>query len=131
MDREGKSGLIFLIDDDISFCNLFTLLLEKEGLKIKCFHDLESALKTLETEIPNLILLDIGLPKINGFQGLIMIRKTLKDVKIPILFITNLDYTENGQKIDESLTEPLGVDGIIHKTEDLEEIIKKIKFFLL
>lgn len=130
MNGEENKKLIFLIDDDRNFCNLFTLLLEKEKINVKCFFELEDALKALEDEIPNLILLDIAMPKINGFNCLIEIKKLLKDKTIPILFITNLDYTDNGQRVDEALARSFGADGLIHKTESLEEILKKIKFFL-
>jgi len=130
MNAAENKKLIFLIDDDRNFCNLFTLLFEKEKINVKCFFELEDALKALENEIPNLILLDIAMPKINGFNGLIEIKKLLKDKTIPILFITNLDYTDNGQRVDEALARSFGADGLIHKTESLEEILKKIKFFL-
>lgn len=131
MGSEDKIYKIVLVDDDKNFCDLFVTILQKEGLQIECYYDPDSFLKEIKNkEIPDLILLDIALPKINGFNVLNYLKKEFKDKCPKILLITNLEYTDKGEKIDSYLAKSMGADDIIFKTESLEEILKKMKNYL-
>lgn len=127
MAQESGAIKIVLIDDEKSFCDLFSFALKKAGFNVKYYTDPKEALLKVIEDKPDSILLDIAIPELNGFNLFSHIKKDLQE-KIPkIIFLTNLKYTANGTPIDENYIKSMGADGIIHKTEDLDKIIEKIK----
>lgn len=130
MANNEKAIKILLIDDEKSFCDIFSFVLKREGFDIKYFTDPKEALLNIVSEKPDLILLDIAMPIINGFSILSQLKKDLKEKQPKIVFLTNLKYSTDGSLIDETYAKSLGADGIIHKTEDMDKVIEKIKEFL-
>jgi DNA-binding response OmpR family regulator len=112
---------IFIVEDDPPIANLIRLNLNLEGYKTAIFMDGQSALAAVEEEIPDLILLDIMLPGINGFE----IQSRIKEKNIPVIFLTaraNLN--------DKLLGLELGADDYITKPFDNRELILRIKAVL-
>jgi DNA-binding response OmpR family regulator len=124
---EEKIIKAVIIDDEKSFCELLSFVLKKEGFEIKCYNDPQEALLNIVSDKPDLILLDLTMPILNGFSLLEHLKKDLKEIHPKILIVTNLKYTDSGIPIDENYAQSIGADGLIHKTGDLDEMIKKIK----
>jgi len=122
-----KAIKIVIIDDEKSFCELLSFVLKKEGFEIKCYNDPQEALLNIVSDKPDLIILDLAMPVLNGFSLLEHLKKDLQEIHPKILIVTNLKYTDSGIPIDENYAQSLGVDGLIHKTGDLDEMVKKIK----
>jgi two-component system, OmpR family, response regulator VicR len=122
-----KATKIVIIDDEKSFCELLSFVLKKEGFEIKCYNDPQEALLNIVSDKPDLIILDLAMPVLNGFTILEHLKKDLQEINPKILIVTNLKYTDSGIPIDENYAQSLGVDGLIHKTGDLDEMVKKIK----
>ena len=76
---------ILVADDDLNICELLRLYLEKEGFEVVMAHDGEEAVAKFESEKPSLILLDIMMPKLDGFS-------TCKEIKkyksIPVIMLS-------------------------------------------
>ncbi len=111
---------ILLAEDDLNLGMLLVDYLEAEGYDIKLCRDGELALKAFQSGQFNLCLLDIMLPKMDGFTLAKEIR--IKDKKIPILFITAKSLKEDKLKGYD-----LGADDYITKPFDEEELLWKIK----
>lgn len=79
---------ILVVDDEPDLLELVTFRLEKSGFRIIYASDAETALEILKTEIPDLILLDLLLPKLQGDDLCRMLKKDKKYKKIPILIFT-------------------------------------------
>jgi DNA-binding response OmpR family regulator len=122
-----KAIKIVIIDDEKSFCELLSFVLKKEGFEIKCYNDPQEALLNIVSDKPDLIILDLAMPVLNGFSLLEHLKKDLQEINPKILIVTNLKYTDSGIPIDENYAKSLGVDGLIHKTGDLDDMVKKIK----
>ena len=75
---------VFIIEDDKAIANLIKINLHLEGFETAVFSDAESGLKMMEKERPDLILLDIMLPGISGFE----LQSRIKERKIPVIFLT-------------------------------------------
>jgi len=117
---------ILLIEDEPLLANLLKQRLEKDGLEVIAGHDGEEALKLLETVQPDLILLDIILPKMSGFEVMEEIQKNANYKKAPIIVISNL-----GQDTDMAKGQSLGAVGYFIKAQvSIEELVGKIKDFL-
>ena len=113
---------ILVADDDLNICELLRLYLEKEGFEVVMAHDGEEAVAKFESDKPSLILLDIMMPKLDGWQVCREIRKTSN---CPIIMIT-----AKGETFDKVLGLELGADDYVVKPFDTKEIVARIKAVL-
>mgnify|MGYP000428488689 CR=1 FL=1 len=110
---------ILVVDDDTNICELLRLYLEKEGYVVKIVNDGVSAINAFKQENPDLTLLDIMIPKLDGWQ---VCREIRKKSNVPIIMITAKVET-----FDKVLGLELGADDYIVKPFDTKEVIARIK----
>ena len=113
---------ILIVDDDENICELLRLYLEKDGFKTIVASDGEQAIDYTLKYMPDLILLDIMLPKLDGWQVCREIRKT-NDTPIIML-------TAKGETFDKILGLELGADDYVSKPFDTKEVIARVKAVL-
>ena len=113
---------ILIVDDDSNICELLRLYLEKDGFDTIIAVDGESAVKLANTEKPDLMLLDIMLPKMDGWQVCREIRKTSE---LPIIMLT-----AKGETFDKVLGLELGADDYVSKPFDTKEVVARVKAVL-
>lgn len=117
---------ILLIEDEDAIILPLKIKLEKEGFKLNIAKDGEVGLAMLKSEKPDLVLLDIILPKMNGFEILERIKKEDEAIGTPIIIISNL--AREGE-INRGLS--LGAKDFIVKTNlSLDNLVGKIRKFL-
>ena len=117
---------ILLIEDDSVILRILNNRLSEEGYNIFVAEDGESGLKKFKENRPDLILLDLILPKMDGISILREIRKDATASDMPVLILTNLKSNET---VLESLR--LGVSDYILKVDySPEELVKKVKEIL-
>ncbi|MEK7593231.1 MAG: response regulator [Patescibacteria group bacterium] len=121
---------IVIVDDEVSFLSIFTKVLENAGFEVKGFSDPKEAILKIPSEKPNLILLDITMPEINGFEVFEKLKNDLKANACKIMFLTNLGETVAGTEVDELYAKDIGADGYLKKTDDLNYFVKKIQEIL-
>lgn len=113
------TGKIMVVDDDRNICELLRLYLEKEGYAVVIANDGEEALVKFASENPDLLLLDIMMPKLDGWQ---VCREIRKKSNCPIIMIT-----AKGETFDKVLGLELGSDDYVVKPFDPKEIVARIK----
>ncbi len=113
---------ILIVDDDENICELLRLYLEKEGYETVVAHDGEQAVSSAQKHSPDLILLDIMLPKLDGWQ---VCREIRKFSETPIIMIT-----AKGEVFDKILGLELGADDYVTKPFDTKEVIARVKAVL-
>lgn len=113
---------ILIVDDETNICELLRLYIEKEGYTAVTAHDGETAVSLAQSENPDLVLLDIMLPKLDGWQVCREIRKTSET---PIIMIT-----AKGEVFDKVLGLELGADDYITKPFDMKEVVARVKAVL-
>lgn len=113
---------ILIIDDDNNICELLRLYIEKEGYKVIIANDGKSALKIFEETNPKLIMLDIMLPELDGWQ---VCREIRKKSDCPIIMLTAKD-----EVFDKVLGLELGADDYIVKPFEGKEVVARIKAVL-
>ena len=113
---------ILIVDDDENICELLRLYLEKNGFETVVANDGEQAVDFASKYSPDLILLDIMLPKLDGWQVCREIRKTSDT---PIIMLT-----AKGETFDKILGLELGADDYVSKPFDTKEVIARIKAVL-
>ena len=113
---------ILIVDDDENICELLRLYLEKDGFETVVANDGEKAVEFSAKYNPDLILLDIMLPKLDGWQVCREIRMTSA---VPIIMLT-----AKGETFDKILGLELGADDYVSKPFDTKEVIARIKAVL-
>ena len=116
------STKILVVDDDVNICELLRLYLEKESYTPVFAHDGRAAIETFHEHNPALILLDIMLPGLDGWQ---VCREIRKSSAVPIIMLT-----AKGEVFDKVLGLELGADDYVTKPFDAKEIIARMKAVL-
>ena len=102
------SKTIALVDDDRNILTSLSIALEREGFKVQTYIDGESALVGLSRNPPDLAVVDIKMPRMDGEE---LLKKLKKKMSIPIIFLTSKD-----EEVDELLGLKLGADDFIKKS---------------
>lgn len=117
---------IFIIEDEQSLREILVMRLKEVGFEIEIAVDGAEALEKLKTITPDVILLDIILPKIDGFAVLEKIKEDLRIKDIPVIVLSNL-----GQDTDIKRALELGAaDYFIKAQHSLLEIVELVKTFV-
>ena len=117
-----STGKIMVVDDDTNICELLRLYLEKEGYTVALAYDGQEAVDKFPSENPDLMILDVMMPKLDGWQVCREIRKTSN---CPIIMLT-----AKGETFDKVLGLELGADDYVVKPFDTKEIVARVKAVL-
>ena len=112
---------IALIDDDRNILTSLSIALEKEGFKVQTYLDGESALIGLARTPPDLAIIDIKMPKMDGEE---LLKKLRKKTSLPVIFLTSKD-----EEVDELLGLKLGADDFVKKSGgfSIKVLIERIR----
>ena len=115
------SQTIALVDDDRNILTSISMALENEGFKVQTYIDAENALVGISRNPPDLAVIDIKMPRMDGEE---LLRRLRKKTAIPILFLTSKD-----EEVDELLGLKLGADDFIKKSGgfSIKVLIERIR----
>ncbi len=113
---------IFIVDDDINITNLIAIYLEKEKYTVYEFNDSKEALDNFIKIVPDLLIIDIMMPDMDGFDLLKNIRK-ISDASVIML-------SAKGETFDKVLALELGADDYIVKPYEMYELLARVKAIL-
>ena len=113
---------ILVVDDDSNICELLRLYLEKDGYDAVVAHNGVAALEKFNVEKPDLILLDVMMPELDGWQ---VCREIRKKSDCPIIMIT-----AKSEVFDKVLGLELGADDYVVKPFEMKEVLARIKAVL-
>ncbi len=120
--NKNNSHKILIIEDDAFITGMYKTKLTMAGYDVKVAEDGEKGRAALEAETPDRLLLDIILPKVDGFRILEEVRKNPKTKNLPVILLTNL-----GQKVDVERGLALGADDYMIKAHFTpSEVVEKI-----
>ena len=113
---------ITLVDDDENIVASVSLALESHGHTVRAFHDGASGLEALESDPPDLAILDVKMPRMDGME---VLRKLRQTSSLPVIMLTSKD-----EEIDEILGFNLGADDYMTKPFSQRLLIERIKAIL-
>lgn len=119
---DDKLGKILIVDDDENIAELISLYLTKECFETQIVYDGESALDEVKSFDPNLIILDLMLPGMDGYQVCREVRMTSS---VPIIMLS-----AKGEIFDKVLGLELGADDYMEKPFDSKELVARVKAVL-
>ena len=117
---------ILLVEDDDALANVYVVRLQAEGFDVKRVANGEDALAVAVSYKPDLVLLDVMMPKVGGFDVLDILRNTPETANLKIIMLTALS-----QDSDKKRAEVLGVDEYLVKSQVvITDVIDRIKYHL-
>lgn len=112
---------ILFVDDEIELTEIMKSFLQSRGYQVKCAFNGREGLEMTRAEKPDVILLDVMMPEMNGFQMCQLIKADRALRRIPIIYVTALN-----PGLDSNLTSSLGADGFISKPFDRQFLLDEI-----
>lgn len=116
---------ILIVDDEQDIVESLQFVLEAAGFECYCAYNGEEGLNLARQILPDLIILDVMMPKINGYKICRLLKYDSKYKNIPILMVTARSQDE-----DKQIGEETGVDEYITKPFELDDIVKKVERYL-
>ncbi|HVX47809.1 MAG TPA: response regulator [Candidatus Saccharimonadales bacterium] len=114
---------ILLVEDDDALANVYVTRLQVEGFDVRRINNGEEALATVMTYKPDLVLLDIMMPKVSGFDVLDRLRRTPETAKVKVIMLTALS-----QESDKQRAQQLGVDDYLVKSQVvIADVVDRIR----
>jgi DNA-binding response OmpR family regulator len=127
MNEEIKRKRILVVDDESDLTLFYRMSLEYHGFEVEIFNDPRKALSNFKTDYYNLIILDIKMPNMDGFELYTEIRKRDKKAKVCFLTASELYYKEFRMKEYSALDKSLFIRKPIGNEDMLKEIYRLIK----
>ncbi|MBF0564667.1 MAG: response regulator [Nitrospirae bacterium] len=120
--RDNRVKSILVVDDDESIRELLRQELDREGYAVKTAKDGLEAIRNIKEKLPNLVILDVMMPGMNGFDVAAVIKGDPATANVPVIILSILEDTERGRRI--------GVDRYLTKPIDKEALFAEIKTLL-
>ena len=123
MENAKQNVKVLIVEDDVMLNKIYQTKLGIVGYKVFAAYDGEEGIKKMEETLPNIVLLDLMLPKKNGFEVLETVKQNIKLNHIPIIILSNL-----GQGDDIERGKALGADDFLVKSNvKLETVLEKVE----
>lgn len=123
MDNDKSKKKILLVEDDDALANVYMIRLEAEGFDLRRVANGEDALAAAQDYRPDLIILDVMMPKVSGFDVLDILRNTPQTANIKVIMLTALS-----QDSDRQRAEQLGADDYLVKSQVvIADVVDHIK----
>ncbi|MEX0760431.1 MAG: response regulator [Tistlia sp.] len=113
---------VLIAEDEPNLVESLSFILRREGWSVAAVFDGEAALDWLRASVPDVLVLDVMLPKRNGFEVLKAIKADSRLARIPVLVLT-----AKGQERDRRTAEQLGADAFVTKPFSNREVVENIK----
>jgi two-component system response regulator CpxR len=113
---------ILLIDDDAELCSLLSQLLKREGFEAECVHEGHKGLEEALKSKADLVILDVMLPGLDGFE---ILRRLRQQSRVPVLMLT-----ARGEDVDRIVGLELGADDYLPKPFNPRELVARIRAIL-
>jgi len=121
---EENKKIVLLVDDDSLIIRMYQNKLSNEGYRVDIAFNGKEALVKVKQEKPDVILLDVMMPKMNGVETLKALKKDLETSSIPVIFLTNLEddpkYVEGAKKLN-------ALDYLVKAEISLKELSERVK----
>ncbi len=115
-------GKIVLVDDDQNITTSVAMALEAEGFNVRTYNDGEAGLKALSADMPDIVVLDIKMPRMDGME---VLKKLREFSNVPVIFLTSKD-----DEIDQLLGLRMGADDYITKPFSQRLLIERIRVLM-
>lgn len=122
----GNKKFILVAEDDNFYANIYKVKLAKEGFAVAVVGNGDWVIKSVQKQIPDLILLDLVMPVMDGFETLKHLKEDPKTKQVPVIVLSSLGQEEDIQKAKK-----IGANDYLIKTNvSIQEVVAKIKEYI-
>jgi len=131
MDDQNKKPIVLIVDDDPNITNIWQLKLSANGFDVKIAENGKIALEILKNIKPNIILLDIIMPEMDGIETFFAIKENPELKNVKIFFITSMDdLNEELAKYHKKIANEIGAVDYLRKATDLNDLVTILKKYI-
>ena len=113
---------VLIIEDEPNIIESLSFVLRRDGFEASCVLDGEAAMHRLRSDPPDVVILDLMLPKLNGFEVLKLVKSDPRLRSTPVMVLT-----AKGQAQDRRMAEEIGADGFMTKPFSNREIVQEMQ----
>jgi len=117
---------VLLVDDDVEFCEATKLLLESKGYEVVLAYDGKEGLQQARAEGPDLVILDVMMPEMNGYDVCVVLKADPELKKLPVVLLTAVDRDLFKTTYTRAMGLMTQADDYIAKPVDPEELVKRV-----
>lgn len=125
MESENPKKKILTVDDEAGSLLLLKSCLEKAGFEVVQATNGQEALAVMKQVVPDLIVMDRMMPKVDGIKACALIKMDRRFAKIPVIMLT-----ASADKADQRLSEQVGIDAFMNKPLNTAALVDKVKELL-
>ncbi len=126
-----QQPLVLIVDDEPDFREIFKIKLSSAGIRVETAANGKEGVQKAKQLKPNLILMDMKMPIMDGAQALMKLREDPETKDMNVVFLTSLgDPREEMQELNRRFSKELGAKGYLRKTDDLDALYQQILAFL-
>ena len=130
-NRMSEHPLVLIVDDEAAFREIFGAKLLANGFRVETAENGELGVAKAKAIKPDLILMDVKMPVLDGPDALLKLREDPETQNIKVVFITGLgDPTDHVQEINKKFSKEFGAQGYIRKSDDVNGLTDKVLAFL-
>ncbi|MBE9582402.1 MAG: response regulator [Proteobacteria bacterium] len=121
---------VLLVDDDVDFCEATKLLLDSKGYDVVLAHDGKAGLEKVRAEKPDLVILDVMMPEMNGYDVCVVLKADADLKKIPVVLLTAVDQAFFKTTYTRAMGLMTEADDYIAKPVEPGELVKRVEDLL-
>jgi two-component system alkaline phosphatase synthesis response regulator PhoP len=121
---------VLLVDDDVEFCEATKLLLESKGYEVLLAYDGKQGLEQVRAGRPDLVILDVMMPEMNGYDVCVVLKADPELKKLPVVLLTAVDRDLFKTTYTQAMGLMTEADDYIAKPVEPEELVKRVHALL-
>jgi two-component system alkaline phosphatase synthesis response regulator PhoP len=121
---------VLLVDDDVDFCEAAKLLLDSKGYEVVLAHDGKEGLEKMRAEEPDLVILDVMMPEMNGYDVCVVIKADPALKKTPVILLTAVDQNLFKTTYTQAMGLMTEADDYMAKPVEPQDMVKRVEDWL-
>lgn len=121
---------VLLVDDDVELCEAIKVLLESKDYEVVMAHNGKEGLEKVRAEHPNLVILDVMMPEMNGYDVCVVLKADPKLKRIPVILLTGVDQAFFRTTYSRQMGLMTEADDYIAKPVEPGELVKRVRELL-
>jgi two-component system alkaline phosphatase synthesis response regulator PhoP len=121
---------VLLVDDDVELCEAIRVLLESKDYEVAMAHNGKEGLERVRAEHPDLVILDVMMPEMNGYDVCVVLKADPKLKRIPVILLTGVDQAIFRTTYSQQMGLMTEADDYIAKPVEPEELVKRVRALL-
>ena len=121
---------VLVVDDDVDFCEATQLLLDSKGYEVVLAHDGKEGLEKMRSEEPDLVILDVMMPEMNGYDVCVVLKADPELKNTPVILLTAVDQNLFKTTYTQAMGLMTEADDYMAKPVEPQDLVKRVEAWL-